>query len=142
MEFYDVEIVNLKNGVSEIICIDVDEAEETELIVLHSILHENEVVSSDPCYMSAFQDFRDQLLALGYGMRCKGAYVNAVQSPMMSVCDRIYLVHMGKQAFMKDAVGIFEYADLDSFCNTIDQINYFCEWCDSLQKQTELEKIE
>ena len=132
MEYFDVIIEHLNTQKELKIVIDVDEAEESELIVLHTILNREEIVSSDPCYFTSFQNFRDYLLKLGYGMKCKGAYVNAVQSPMMCICDSIYLVSMGKQALMKDAVGMFEYADIHEFCSSKEQIEYFVSWCESI----------
>ena len=62
MEYFDVIIEHLNTQKELKIVIDVDEAEESELIVLHTILNGEKIVSSDPCYFTSFQNFRDYLL--------------------------------------------------------------------------------
>ena len=62
MEYFDVIIEHLNTQKELKIVIDVDEAEESELIVLHTILNGEEIVSSDPCYFTSFLNFRDYLL--------------------------------------------------------------------------------
>lgn len=41
---------------------------------------------------------RDELLKLGYCLKCNGSRFNAIQSGMMRYCEKIYLVKMGQQA--------------------------------------------
>lgn len=72
------------------------------------------------------------MLQLGYGIKCNGSRINAVQSGMMGATDKIYLVEMGKQALMKDIVSIFDYADLSEFPNTEQQLAQFEQWCSTL----------
>ena len=134
MEFFKVKIEHLKTKEEKEIVIDVDEAEESELIVFHTLFEKQEIISSDVIYFSAFQKFRDTLLEIGYGMKCAGALVNAVQSPMMSLCEKIYLVKMKEHAKMKDAISMFSYFDVYAYVDTKTQMEYFIEWCESLEK--------
>ncbi len=71
---------------------------------------------------------KELLLAVGYGMKCNGSRLNAVQSGMMGATDKVYLVEIGKQALMKDIVSIWDYADIDIFPDTELQNNFFEQW--------------
>jgi hypothetical protein len=46
------------------------------------------------------------MLNNGYGLKCNGSRINAIQSDMMGYSDKVYLVEIGKQAMMKDVVRI------------------------------------
>lgn len=83
--------------------------------------------------MTAFQEFRDQLLLLGYGMKCNDARLNAVRSQMMAATDQVYLVEMGKQARMQDRVLIFDYADIACFPDKKERTAFVEQWRRSLQ---------
>lgn len=72
------------------------------------------------------------MLALGYGIKCNGSRINAIQSGMMGATDKVYLVEMGKQALKKDIVNIWDYADIDIFANTQQQNSFFDQWINSL----------
>ena len=78
--------------------------------------------------LPAYQEFRDKLLEAGYGIKCNGSRLNAVQSGMMETTDKIYLVEMGRQALMKDIVHIWDYADIDTFPDTKQQNEFFQQW--------------
>ncbi|MCM1500303.1 MAG: hypothetical protein NC124_17720, partial [Clostridium sp.] len=79
-------------------------------------------------YLPAFQKFRDKLLSTGYGIKCNGSRLNAIQSGMMGATDKVYLVEMGKQALMKDIVHIWDYAEIDTFPDTKQQNDFFEQW--------------
>lgn len=132
MEKYEVIIKKLNSNHELPLILEVDEAETTENIVIEAFVSEQKITSTNDSYFSAYQEFRDQLLQLGYGIKCNGSRINAVQSGMMGATDKIYLVEMGKQALMKDVVLIFDYADLSEFPNTEQQLAQFEQWCSSL----------
>lgn len=135
MEKYEVIIKKLNSNHELPLVLEVDEAETTENIVIEAFVSEQKITSTNYSYFSAYQEFRDQLLQLGYGIKCNGSRINAVQSGMMGATDKIYLVEMGKQALMKDVVLIFDYADLSEFPNTEQQLAQFEQWCSSLSEK-------
>lgn len=128
MEQYHTIIVNLDTQIEESLIIEVDEAETTEDIRIGANVSDNEIVSVAYNYLSAYQDFRDKLLKMGYGWKCNGSRINAVQSGMMSGTDKIYLVCPGEKAITKDIVNIFAYAEIDEFPDTKQQKDYFEVW--------------
>lgn len=71
------------------------------------------------------------MLDLGYGLKCNGSRINAVQSNMMGTSDKIYLVEMGKPALNKDIVSIWDYAEINEFPNTEEQLKFANRWLDS-----------
>ena len=83
-------------------------------------------------YFETYQSFRDKLLDMGYGLKCNGSRINAVQSGMMGYCPKIYLVEMGKQALRSDIVNIWEYADISYFPNSKEQSEYSEKWYESI----------
>lgn len=83
-------------------------------------------------YFSAFQTFRDELLSKGYGIKCNGAKINAVQSPMMANTCKIYLVKLGRQALAKDIVNLWDYAEIEMFPDTKEQHTFFDKWKNSI----------
>lgn len=83
-------------------------------------------------YFSAFQTFRDKLLSKGYGIKCNGAKINAVQSPMMANTCKIYLVELGRQALAKDIVNLWDYAEIEMFPDTKEQHTFFDKWKNSI----------
>lgn len=134
MEIYEITIINLNTQEEQILPIEVDEAEETEYIAVRSVLLGQEISASDDNYLPAYQAFRDMLLRLGYGMKCNGSRINAVQSGMMGATDKVYLVELGRQALMKDIVPIWDYADIKEFPDTERQKTFFEKWTDSLMR--------
>lgn len=135
MEKYEVIIKELNSNHELPLILEVDEAETTEDIVIHAFVSEQKIISTNCNYFSAYQEFRDQLFQLGYGIKCNGSRINAVQSGMMGATDKVYLVEMGKQALMKDVVSIFDYADLNEFPNTEQQLARFEQWRSSLSEK-------
>ncbi len=82
-------------------------------------------------YFEVYQELRDKMLDLGYGLKCNGSRINAVQSNMMGTSDKIYLVEMGKPALNKDIVSIWDYAEINEFPNTEEQLKFANRWLDS-----------
>ena len=104
------------------------EKETTENISIHAVIDKQDVTSSDYNYFPAFQIFRDKLLELGYGIKCNGSRINAIQSGMMGGTDEIYLVEAGKQALMENIVRIWDYTDIDTFPDTKQQLDFLKQW--------------
>ena len=128
MEIYEITLVELDTQYEFSTQVEVDEAETSENIVIFAKVGEDEIESANYAYLPAYQRFRDKLLAAGYGIKCNGSRINAVQSGMMEATDKVYLVEMGKQAFMKDIVHIWDYADIDIFPDTEQQKEFFEQW--------------
>lgn len=128
MEQYEVTIMNLDTRCESQLTVEVDEGETSEDIVIHAVVSGHEISASNYNYLPAFQDFRDKLLCLGYGIKCNGARINAVQSAMMGANDKMYHVEMGKKPQMKDIVHIWEYADIAEFPDTQMQQSFFEQW--------------
>lgn len=129
METYSVILVNLETGAESTIQVEVDEAEASENILITAKVEGQEITASNYAYLPAYQEFRDKLLKIGYGLKCNGSRKNAIQSGMMSATDQVYLVEMGRQARKKDIVRIWDYAEIDSFPDTKQQRAFFEAWC-------------
>lgn len=132
MEIYEVILSDLSSKEVLTIQVEVDESETTENIVIRTIFNEQESTSSNYNYLPAYQEFRDKLLLKGYGIKCNGSRLNAVQSGMLGATDKVYLVEIGKQALMKDIVHIWGYADIKEFPNTEQQKAFFEQWIKTL----------
>lgn len=132
METYHVQIIHLTTGIVSCITIWADEGETTDNIILRVAVDGQEFTASHTHYFVAFQSLRDQLLDLGYGMKCNGARTNAVASPMMANVAKVYLVNMGEHARMKDVNQTFDFADISEFPDTRQQEEFFKAWGKSL----------
>lgn len=130
MEQYKIVVANLESELEEELLIEVDEAEASDEIVIKALIMGKEITASNDSYLQAYQEFRDRLLSLGYGMKCNGSRINAVQSGMLSSVSKVYLVEMGRAALMKDVVNIFDFAELNEFPNTEQQESFFEQWSD------------
>ena len=128
MEQYEVTIMKLNTRCESRLTVEVDEGETSEDIVIHAVVSGHEISASNYNYLPAFQNFRDKLLCLGYGIKCNGARINAVQSGMMGANDKMYLVGVGKKPQMKDIVHIWDYADIAEFPDTQMQQAFFAQW--------------
>lgn len=128
MEAYKVILTNLSSKEELTIQVEVDEAETTENIIIRTIFNEREITSSNYNYLPAYQEFREKLLVMGYGIKCNGSRLNAVQSGMLGATDKVYLVEMGKQALMKDIAHIWDYAEIETFPDTKQQNDFFEHW--------------
>lgn len=133
MENFEVTVVNLNTKENQVLTIEVDEAETTEYIVIKVEISGRIVTASNENYLSAYQEFRDKMLDLGFGIKCNGSRINAVQSGMMGGTDKVYLVTFGQKALMKDVVNMFDYAEIDEFPDTKRQKEYFNQWIGSLK---------
>ena len=51
-----------------------------------------------------------------------------VQFGMMGATDKVYLVKRGEQAFLKDIVHIWDYAEIDTFPDTKQQNAFWEQW--------------
>lgn len=128
MEFYEVVLMNLETGDESTIQVNVDEAESSENFIITAKVDGQKITASNYNYFPAYQKFRDKLLQIGYGIKCNGSRLNAVQSGMMGSSDLIYLVEMGKQSQKKDIVHIWDKAEIDVFPDTKQQDAFFEQW--------------
>lgn len=128
MEEYIVTLVNLKTDSEMTATIFEDEEKTTGNIVLKVYISDQEISASDYNYLPAYQKLRDKLLVMGYGIKCNGSRLNAVQSGMMGANDRVYLVELGRQALKKDIVSLYDYADIKEFPDTREQNSFFEKW--------------
>jgi hypothetical protein len=133
MENYTVIASSLIAHTEISLIIEADEAEITENIVLTVRIDGDTISASNYGYFQAFQEIRDVLLQKGYGLKCAGAMLNAVQSPMASATDKVYMVTLGKQSALKDLISLYEYIDIDEFSNTNEQNRFFEQWLQSLK---------
>lgn len=133
MEKHSVSIIDLKSRSEFPAEILADESEASEKIILSVIINGQTISGSDDGYFPAYQKLRDSLLSLGYGVKCSGSRINAVQSAMMSLGSSIYLVEPGRQALKKDIVSLYSYAEITEFPDTQRQNEFFDKWCDSLK---------
>lgn len=134
MEQYNCTVVDLgdydsKKSVLIVVNEDLDEIE------ISTVIDDVEIFSSGDSYLVAYQKLRDKLLELGYGLQCNGSKINAIQSGMMSQCEKIYLVEMGKKALLNQVVCIWDYADIDFFKNTNAQLEFADKWYESNQNK-------
>lgn len=134
MEKYIVKIVNIENNIESKITIFADEAETSDNIILKSDIKDKKIFIKDYNYFSAYQKFRDKLLEMNYGIKCKDSQLNAVQSGMMRVCNKIYLVNLGQKALSENIVCIFEYSDMKNFPDTKAQNDFSEKWFASVRK--------
>ena len=115
------------------IIVKADEAETTDDIVLSVYIDDVNISASNYGYFSAFQEIRDKLLQIGYGIKCAESKLNAVQSAMASATNKVYLTDLGKQAMSKDLICFFDYADINEFPDTKEQSDYSGKWIKSLR---------
>lgn len=128
MEHYKIILSDLNTKNDFPLLAEVDEGETTNNIIIKAQLFGREITSSGENYLPSYQEFRDKLLSLGYGIKCNGSRLNAVQSGMMGASDNIYLVTMGRKARKEDIVSLWEYAEIDDFPNTAKQLAFFQKW--------------
>ncbi len=133
MEKYDVTAISLTSKSKVKLMIEADEAETTDNIALSLSLDGESISASNEGYFQAFQEIRDKLLQKGYGLKCAGSMLNAVQSSMASATDKVYMVTLGTQAARKDLISLYEYSDIDQFPNTEEQNKYAEQWFLSLR---------
>lgn len=133
MEKYRVLLFSLKTKKEMETTIYADEGETTDDIILKVQIDDQEICAVDSNYLPAYQKLRDKLLKIGCGIKCNGSRLNAVQSGMMGANPQIYLVKLGEQALSKDIVSLYEYAEIDDFPNTEEQIAFSQKWFNSIR---------
>ena len=106
-------------------------SEKDEDFIIETTIDGIEIKSVGYGYFEVFQEFRDKLLDLGFGLKCNGSRINAIQSNMMGACEKIYLAEMGKPALNKDIVSIWDYAEINIFPNTEEQQTFANRWLNS-----------
>ena len=129
MERYEVTLLHLFRNTEQPLTILADAGETSENIILTAEIDGRTVTGEDFNYLPAYQMLRDRLLELGYGLKCCGSRLNALQSGMMGANDRIYLVELGRPARQRDIVGIFDYDDLTEFPITRQQLAFQEAYC-------------
>lgn len=134
MNTYEVTIVYTETMDELSLTVTADEAETSDYIVLETAIGGRTIKASGESYLEAFQELRDKWLAFGYGMKCCGALINAVQSGMMSYTPQVYLVTLGQQAMKKDIAGIWDKCDISEFPDTAAQREFTEKWFNSLKK--------
>lgn len=136
MERLTICIVEIKGKRESALQIEVDE-ETSENIIIKANVYGSEIVAENYHYLSAFREFQDKMLCLGFGLKCNGARLNAIQSPMMSGTEKVYLVEMGRKAAMRDVASMWDYAEIDSFPDSNQQEAFFKKWVGSWLKEME-----
>lgn len=132
MERYIVDAVELATQRKVKLTIEADEAETSENIALRTEIDNIKLSSCDYNYQPAYQNLRDKVLKLGYGIKCNGSRLNVIQSGMMGSNTKLYLVEIGKPALNKNVVCLYGYADINLFPNTVDQTEFSEKWISSL----------
>lgn len=131
-ERYKITLFDIKTKQQNISEISVILDDETDEFVI-DLKTENLQIKSKHCdYFSAFKIFKDELLNKGYGIKCNGSKINAVQSAMMANSDKIYLVELGRVALTQDIANIWDYADISEFFSTKEQQLFFIKWKGSI----------
>lgn len=132
MEQYEVTLLNFADNSEVNTVVYADEAETTDNIILKTTINGSELTSESNQYLVAYQILRDKLLQIGFGLKCNGSLINVTQSAMMSYTPKMYLVHIGEQAAMKDIVNMWDYCDTDHFPTTEQQKLFIQDWFASL----------
>lgn len=133
METYQVTIKHLASLSLSSVAVNQTESESTGEFTLETTIDGTTCRGTSEFFFAAFQNLRDKLLSIGYGMNCCGALINAHQSPMMAVCEKIYLVTPGQKTYRKDMVCIFDPAIPESYPDTQQQESFKEAWWRSLQ---------
>lgn len=134
MESYEITLINLHSHIESLAKIEVDEAESNDYICITAVINGQTISAAKYGYFEAFQSFRDKVLSIGYGIKCNGSKVNAVQSGMMAACEKIYLVEIGRQALLNQTAIIWDYSDISSFPDSKEQQQFLKKWIYSLKK--------
>lgn len=133
MRRYDVVLRNLVSDSLTNAAVYADEGDISDQIILNVSVGNLECISESEQYFAAYQNLRDKLLEIGFGLQCNGSRINAVQSAMLAYAPQVYLVEMGKQALMRDLVNLWDYCEISDFPTTAQQNAYFQKWVLSLQ---------
>jgi hypothetical protein len=137
MERYMITAISLETHSELSLTIEADEGETTDGIILTTHIAGVAISAKNHGYFQAFQELRDALLQHGYGLKCAGSKLNALQSGMASGTNKIYIVTLGQQALRKDLISLYDYADANEFPNSESQNDFAKQWFDSLKHRTE-----
>ena len=133
MEKYDIKLYDLTHAFETQGVVLADEGESSDDIILKITVENTEITAKSEDYFSAYQELRDKLLKNGFGLKCNGSLINAVQSAMMSYTPKVYLVELGKQALLKNIVSIWGYYNITRFPDTKEQNQFVEKWRISLR---------
>lgn len=125
---YEVTCVELSTKAETALVVSSGEDKSTGDFVIWCELNDQEIATSHFAYFKAFQQFRDQLLEAGYGLKCNGARINAAPMTMMETTPRVYLVELGKPLSTDSIVNIWDEADIDEFPVSRDQNRFYDKW--------------
>lgn len=128
MEVYNVTAVNLFTDESLPVTFSVWDDEEVDASCLKVESSFCSLTASGEHLFEVFKILRDQLLQDGWGLLCYGAAVNAHASPMMSACDKVYMLTPFYQAKMEDVVCLFDFYDVRSFVDSKAQEAFYNVW--------------
>ena len=128
MEVYNVTAVNLFTNESLPVTFSVWDDEEVDTSCLKVASSFCSLTASGEHLFEVFKILRDQLLQDGWGLLCYGAAVNAYVSPMMSACDKVYMLTPFYQAKMEDVVCLFDFYDVRSFVDSKAQEAFYNVW--------------
>ena len=133
METYQCTIADLSHYQSEkVITVEVDDNYDS--YVMRTTVDGIELSVSGNGLFSTFQKLRDELLKIGFGMKCNAARINAVQSGMMADLDVVYLVELGERASTTLVNSFWDYANIDKFPNTEEQRAFAEQWFESISR--------
>lgn len=133
MEKYTITIVFLNTMTELQITVEAEDDEDSGDIILRTAMGSRVFTYRGSSYLEAYQQLRDGMLGFGYGIKCCGSCINAVQSGMMTYSPQVYLVTLGQQALKKDIVSIWEYCDISEFPDTKAQNEFTEKWFSSLK---------
>ena len=133
MEKYDIKLYDLTHAFETQGVVLADEGESSDDIILKITVENTDITAKSEDYFSAYQELRDKLLKNGFGLKCNGSLINAVQSAMMSYTPKVYLVELGKQALLKNIVSIWGYCNITRFPDTKEQNQFVEKWRISLR---------
>ena len=132
MEIKVIQAIKLDTLMNFEIELQIDDYETHDEIIISTILPEITISKKGEYYFATFQQFRDQLLDIGIGLKCAGSLLNVCQSHLASYTEKIYIIKLGEQAKADNIVCIFDYMDLDKFSHTLEQEEFYQKWITSL----------
>lgn len=133
METYQCTIADLSYYQNEKV-ISVEVEDNYDSYVMRTTVDGIELSVTGNGLFTTFQKLRDELLKIGFGMKCNAARINAVQSGMMADLDVVYLVELGERASTTLVNSFWDYSNIDKFPNTAEQREFTDKWFDSISQ--------
>ena len=133
METYQCTIADLSYYQNERV-ISVEVEDNYDSYMMRTTVDGIELSVSGNGLFTTFQKLRDELLKIGFGMKCNAARINAVQSGMMADLDVVYLVELGERASTTLVNSFWDYANIDKFPNTEEQREFADKWFESISR--------